>query len=74
MVVASTFHHTLAYDIGTAKFLPVPAPCSSGVGAMTRVGGTGDGVNVLLLGRYTGEELVHEILDLEISALKVCAQ
>ena len=75
LLVASTFHRTLAYDISTATFPPVPSPCSGGVGAMAQLGGTaGDSDSiVLLLARYRGVELTYEILELEISARKVGA-
>ena len=65
-MVLSTFHRTLAYGVADGAFLAVPGACGGGVGAMTLAGGGG---GTVLLGRYTGEESVYSVFDLDVPNL-----
>jgi hypothetical protein len=73
MLVLSTFHHTLAYSVADGNFRSIPGACGGGVGAMTLADVGSDkssGGGVVLLGRYSGEESVYGVYDLDVSRLQ----
>jgi hypothetical protein len=69
IVVLSTFHRTFAYIVAEGAFRAISGDCGGGVGAMTLAAADRSESRVVLLGRYSGEESIFGVFDLDLARL-----